>query len=52
MAFEKGHEKIGGRKKGVRNKISANVKDLLAKIYGEEDFVQDFAKLRIELSVL
>jgi len=46
MAFNKGHEIFGGRKKSVRNKCSAHIKDLLAKIYCEEDFIEDFAKLR------
>ena len=45
-AFEKGHEKLGGRKKGVRNKASASVKDLLAKVYSEDDFIEDFELLR------
>jgi hypothetical protein len=45
-AFEKGHTKKGGRQKGTRNKASANVKELLAKVYCEEDFIADFAKLR------
>jgi hypothetical protein len=44
--FEKGHTKKGGRQKGTRNKASANVKELLAKVYCEEDFIADFAKLR------
>jgi hypothetical protein len=44
--FEKGHSKKGGRQKGTRNKASANVKELLAKVYCEEDFIADFAKLR------
>jgi hypothetical protein len=45
-AFEKGHEELGGRKKGVRNKASASVKDLLAKVYSEDDFIEDFELLR------
>ena len=44
--FEKGHAKKGGRQKGTRNKASANVKELLAKVYCEEDFIADFVKLR------
>jgi len=45
-AFEKGHGKFGGRKKGTPNKASANVKDLLANVYNEEEFVEDFRRLR------
>ena len=28
-AFEKGHEKLGGRKKGARNKVTVEIKELL-----------------------
>jgi hypothetical protein len=28
-AFEKSHEKLGGRKKGTRNKVTQSIKDLL-----------------------
>jgi hypothetical protein len=29
MAFDKGHEKLDGRKKGTRNKVTDSIKTLL-----------------------
>jgi hypothetical protein len=36
-AFEKSHEKLGGRKKGTRNKGSASIKALLDTLLPEEE---------------
>ena len=47
MAFEKGHAKLGGRKKGTPNKITADVKDLLAQVYADESaLIEDIVRLR------
>jgi hypothetical protein len=37
MAFDKGHEKLGGRKKGTRNKGTDSIKTLLNTILPEEE---------------
>src|SRR3974390_331203 len=36
-AFEKGHEKLGGRKKGTRNKVTDSIKTLLNALLPEEE---------------
>jgi hypothetical protein len=36
-AFEKSHEKLGGRKKGTRNKGTDSIKTLLNKLLPEEE---------------
>jgi hypothetical protein len=36
-AFEKGHEKLGGRKKGTRNKGTDSIKTLLNTLLPEEE---------------
>ena len=44
--FEKGREKTGGRKKGVKNKLTTNIKDMLfnalndERVGGEEEFIK------------
>ena len=42
MAFKKGHKKIGGRQKGVKNKVSSKIKDSIQAVYenlgGDEGF--------------
>jgi len=56
--FKKGHAKIGGRRKGVGNKLPAAVKDLLENIYTEERMIDEFENLlrsrdpRVRLEVL
>lgn len=35
MAFEKGHEKRGGRAKGVQNKLTATVKETVLTVFNE-----------------
>jgi hypothetical protein len=37
MAFDKGHEKLGGRKKGTRNKGTDLIKTLLNTLLPEEE---------------
>ena len=37
MAFDKGHEKLGGRKKGARNKGADSIKTLLNTLLPEEE---------------
>ena len=37
MAFDKGHEKLGGRKKGTRNKGTDSIKTLLNTVLPEEE---------------
>jgi hypothetical protein len=37
MAFDKGHEKLGGRKKGTRNKVTDSIKTLLNTLLPEEE---------------
>ena len=37
MAFDKGHEKLGGRKKGTRNKGTDSIKTLLNTLLPEEE---------------
>ena len=44
--FEKGHAKLGGRKKGVPNKTTRAVKEFLAEILDRAD-VQDAIRQRI-----
>lgn len=34
-AFKKGHEKKGGRQKGVQNKITRTVKDTVLKVFND-----------------
>ena len=36
-AFDKGHEKLGGRKKGTRNKVTDSIKTLLNTLLPEEE---------------
>ena len=46
MAFEKGHKKVGGRKKGSTNKLSASVKDAVMKAFdsvGGDAYLQKIA---------
>ena len=44
--FEKGRKKTGGRKKGVKNKLTTNIKDMLfnalndERVGGEEEFIK------------
>ena len=44
--FEKGRDKTGGRKKGVKNKLTTNIKDMLfnalndERVGGEEEFIK------------
>lgn len=49
MAFKKGREKTGGRKKGVTNKASKPIKEILSSIveeyYNSDQFAQDLAAL-------
>lgn len=44
--FEKGHAKLGGRKKGVKNR-NTEIKERIAEMVGEkfDDFVEAFDKL-------
>ncbi len=36
MAFEKGHKKAGGRKKGVKNKSTAQIKEAVANFVSDK----------------
>ena len=53
LLSKKGHEKLGGLKKGVRNKASADVKDLVAKVYSEDfELLRRSKDDRIRLEIL
>jgi hypothetical protein len=44
MAFDKGHEKRGGRKKGTRNKGTDSIKILLNTLLPEEELAKLWKK--------
>jgi hypothetical protein len=44
MAFDKGHEKLGGRKKGTRNKGTDSIKILLNTLLPEEELAKLWKK--------
>ena len=44
MAFDKGHEKRGGRKKGTRNKGTDSIKTLLNTLLPEEELAKLWKK--------
>jgi hypothetical protein len=43
--FSQGHKKLGGRKKGVRNKLTLDAKDLIAKFCGQEELIEKLEML-------
>jgi hypothetical protein len=44
MAFDKGHEKLGGRKKGTGNKGTESIKILLSTLLPEEELAKLWKK--------
>ncbi len=44
MAFDKGHEKLSGRKKGTRNKGTDSIKTLLNTLLPEEELAKMWKK--------
>jgi hypothetical protein len=46
MAFKKGRKKTGGRKPGVLNKATLEIKEILARVYTDEIQEQDWRKWR------
>ena len=44
MAFDKGHEKLGGRKKGARNRGTNSIKTLLNPLLPEEELAKLWKK--------
>ena len=44
MAFDKGHEKLGGRKKGARNRGTDSIKALLNTLLPEEELAKLWKK--------
>jgi hypothetical protein len=44
MAFDKGHEKLGGRKKGARNRGTDSIKTLLNTLLPEEELAKLWKK--------
>jgi hypothetical protein len=44
MAFDKGHEKLGGRKKGARNRGTDSIKTLLNALLPEEELAKLWKK--------
>jgi hypothetical protein len=44
MAFDKGHEKIGGRKKGTRNKGTESIRALLNTLLPEDELAELWKK--------
>jgi hypothetical protein len=46
MAFKKGRKKTGGRKPGVLNKVTLEIKEILARVYTDEIQEQDWRKWR------
>jgi hypothetical protein len=46
MAFKKGRKKTGGRKPGVLNKATLEIKEILGRVYTDEVQEQDWRKWR------
>ena len=46
IAFEKGHEKLGGRRKGTSNKVTESIKALLNTLLPEDELAESVRVLR------